>query len=353
MLRKVQIADPGSVMRRYPHQLSGGMQQRVVIAMALASNPSLLILDEPTTGLDATVEAEVLELIAGLRRELGTSVLFISHNLAVVSMLCDRVGVLYAGRLIEEGRRPRVFVEPRHPYTIGLLRCIPAARRRKGSGAALYDPRPPSEHPDAYLRAASLRIDAGLPRTSAGGQSRLSRAVARASRSRCHFYERAADLLGEPSEPGTIAGVVPGQAPLVRAPERQQDVPPGRPECQGLAEVSIDVMPGETVGLVGESGSGKSTLARILLGLSILMQGSTDQLDGPARPRDRRARSTDDVRAIQIVFQNPDLALNRRFSVRRIIGRAVKKLARLAEGRSRSRRVARTERGCTARRALA
>jgi peptide/nickel transport system ATP-binding protein len=115
MLAKVQISDPERVLRRYPHQLSGGMQQRVVIAMALASDPTLLILDEPTTGLDATVEAEVLDLVANLRTELGTSVLFISHNLGVIAKMCERVGVLYAGRIVEEGPAQAIFEAPRHP----------------------------------------------------------------------------------------------------------------------------------------------------------------------------------------------------------------------------------------------
>src|SRR6201997_5256531 len=125
MLRKVQISDPGRVMRRYPHEWSGGMAQRVVIAMALAASPSLLILDEPTTALDATVEAEVLDLVAGLRQEFDTSVLFISHNLAVIAKMCDRVGVLYAGSMVEEGAAGTVFKKPAHPYTVGLLRSVP------------------------------------------------------------------------------------------------------------------------------------------------------------------------------------------------------------------------------------
>src|SRR6202522_426775 len=131
MLRKVQISDPGRVMQRYPHELSGGMAQRVVIAMALAASPSLLILDEPTTALDATVEAEVLDLVAALRQEYSTSVLFISHNLAVIAKMCDRVGVLYAGELVEQGPAGAVFADPRHPYTVGLLRCIPRRGQRK------------------------------------------------------------------------------------------------------------------------------------------------------------------------------------------------------------------------------
>ena len=125
MLDKVRISNPAGVMNRYPHQLSGGMLQRVVIAMALASEPALLILDEPTTALDATVEAEVLDLISALRPEFGTSLLFISHNLGVIAKMCDRVGVLYAGELVEEGPAREVFNSPRHPYTVGLLRCIP------------------------------------------------------------------------------------------------------------------------------------------------------------------------------------------------------------------------------------
>src|SRR5439155_4069500 len=133
-LRRVQIADVGSVMKRYPHQLSGGMQQRVVIAMALAKDPALLILDEPTTGLDATVEAEVLDLIAQLQAELHTSVLFISHNLGVIGKMCERVGVLYAGRLVEEGPVDVILQDPRHPYTVGLIRCIPRGGVRKDRG---------------------------------------------------------------------------------------------------------------------------------------------------------------------------------------------------------------------------
>ena len=158
MLRKVQIPDPGQVMNRYPHQLSGGMAQRVIIAMALAAEPSLLILDEPTTALDATVEAEVLDLVAGLRADMATSVLFISHNLAVIAQMCDRVGVLYAGELVEEGPASVVFDQPSHPYTVGLLRCIPRRGQRKDHGRldAIpgFQPRPRPGHHRLHLRRA-------------------------------------------------------------------------------------------------------------------------------------------------------------------------------------------------------
>jgi len=134
LLGMVQIADPGRVLRSYPHQLSGGMLQRIMIAMALASQPSLLILDEPTTALDATVEAEVLDLVSSLRQRFQTSVLFISHNLAVIAKMCDRVGVMYAGELVEQGPAQEIFDNPRHPYTVGLLRCVPRGGQRKDHG---------------------------------------------------------------------------------------------------------------------------------------------------------------------------------------------------------------------------
>ena len=166
-LIRVRISDPGAVMRRYPHQLSGGMQQRVVIAMALAVEPALLILDEPTTGLDATVEAEVLDLVAALRREISTSLLFISHNLGVIARMCDRVGVLYAGEMVEEGPALEVFNQPRHPYTVGLLRCLPRRGRLKDDGMLGHHSRIPARPRLDARRLHIRRRAAGSPRTAA------------------------------------------------------------------------------------------------------------------------------------------------------------------------------------------
>jgi len=131
MLREVKLSDPEAVMARYPHQLSGGQQQRIVIAMALIAEPALLVMDEPTTGLDVTVEAAVLDLVRELRRRRRTAILFISHNLGTVVRVCDRIGVMYRGELVEEGSIRQIFTDPRHPYTRGLLDCLPVLGRDK------------------------------------------------------------------------------------------------------------------------------------------------------------------------------------------------------------------------------
>lgn len=324
MLKMVRIADPGSVMHRYPHQLSGGMQQRVAIAMALASDPTMLILDEPTTGLDATVEAEVLDLITDLRRELGTSILFISHNLAVVAKMCDRIGVLYAGTLVEEGPTREILGSPRHPYTAALLRCLPRGGQRKDHGrldtipgflpslGALMPGCPFAER----CALANERCQTEIPELrDAGG--RLVR---------CHYPDRAADL--PRSAPAEVAVPKPTMqtAPVLRVSNLSKTFGQGSHVIRAVADVSLSLQPGETLGLVGESGSGKTTLARMLLGLVSPDPGGTIELDGNALAASLDRRRAKDVKAVQIIFQNPDSALNRSHSVARIIGRALRKL---------------------------
>jgi peptide/nickel transport system ATP-binding protein len=328
MLEKVQISDPDGVMGRYPHQLSGGMNQRVVIAMALAKDPSLLILDEPTTGLDATVEAEVLDLVAALRQEFTTSVLFISHNLDVILRMCDRVGVLYAGRIVEQGPASEVFDNPRHPYTVGLLRCIPRAGARKDRGKLDTIP--------GFLPP----LGATLPGCVFAERCALAEDICRTEEprlldvggehaSRCHFHDRAQEL---PRDTAPVA--IPlarhqhegERLPVIRTRNVRKTFYQDGHDVRAVEDITFSLAPGETLGLVGESGSGKTTLARLLLGITEPDEGSLVELDGTPVASSINNREREQVRALQIVFQNPDAALNRRFSIRRIIGRALSRL---------------------------
>jgi peptide/nickel transport system ATP-binding protein len=328
-LGKVQIADPASVMARYPHQLSGGMQQRVVIAMALANDPSLLILDEPTTSLDATIEAEVLDLIQHLQSEFRTSVMFISHNLGVISKMCERVGVLYAGRLVEEGPVQTVLNDPHHPYTVGLLRCVPRGGVRKDRGRLDTIP--------GFMAS----LDEDLPACVFADRCALAQDICRTDEpafhritadhfSRCHFHEKAKDLPRViPIELGQPLKVDRTSTPLLKVTDLAKLFTQHGHTIHALEGVSASIWPGETLGLVGESGSGKTTFAQTLLGLNSPTRG-TVELDGrPLAPR-LFQRTQNDVRVLQIVFQNPDSALNRRHSVRRILRRSLKKLAGLS-----------------------
>jgi peptide/nickel transport system ATP-binding protein len=324
-LERVQIADPGSVLARYPHQLSGGMQQRVVIAMALAKDPALLILDEPTTGLDATVEAEVLDLVANLQEELHTSVLFISHNLGVISKMCSRVGVLYAGRLVEEGPVETVLHDPRHPYTVGLLRCIPRGGVRKDHGR--LDTIPgflPSLGAD--IRGCVFASRCALADERCGTEEPPLETISAGHESRCWHHDRARDLPREDAADIDLPAVERSSSPLVELEELTKVFTQRGHEVHALTDVSAAIWPGETLGLVGESGSGKTTLARTLLGIVAPTNGAA-LLEGSELPQRYQKRSREQLRALQIVFQNPDSALNRRHSVRRILLRSLKKLA--------------------------
>jgi len=337
ILRRVQIADPRRVMDRYPHQLSGGMAQRVVIAMAIAAEPSLLILDEPTTALDATVEAEVLDLIAGLRAELNASVLFISHNLAVIAKMCDRVGVLYAGELVEEGPASQLFEQPRHPYTVGLLRCIPRLGQRKDHGRLDsipgFLPQPDNALPGCIFAPrcpiAEERCRERPPPAFVTGPQRTSR---------CYRHEDTADIpRNTPVDIELRSAQGPAKDPVITIRSLSKTFASRGESVQALRGVNFAIQRGETLGLVGESGSGKTTLARILLGLLPPDSSAQLELDGTALGTVVGSRGRPQLKAMQIVFQNPDSALNRRHTVRQLISRPLTKLAGLSGAHLRER----------------
>jgi len=332
-LADVQIAEPEQVLSRYPHQLSGGMLQRVLIGMAVASRPQLLILDEPTTALDATVEAEVLEMIAALREQLGMTLLLISHNLGIVARMCDRVGVLYAGELAELGTAEEVLRSPQHPYTAGLLRAIPSRQAFTG-GRRVPLATIPGAPPEPGQAPAGCAFAPRCPLAQARCQEEPPPLyeLAGGRLSRCHFHEQVegAFTAADRSRADAVAAVVDGAdldaQPLLRARHLSKTFTVGGRSVRALADVDLDLWPGETVGLVGESGSGKTTLARVLAGLTAPATGAELELDGHALAPLSGRRGRDDRRALQLIFQNPDAALNRRHSVTRMLSRSLAKL---------------------------
>jgi peptide/nickel transport system ATP-binding protein len=321
-LAGMRIADPDRALRAYPHQLSGGMQQRVVIAMALAKKPKLLVLDEPTTGLDATVEADIMSLIDERRRALGTAVLLISHNLRLVGRIADRIGVLYAGMLVEEGPAARVLAHPRHPYTEALLRCLPTGGLRKSDAALKTIPGtlpPPGARPPACVFAP--RCQSAQPKCHTESPAWHGEDAHRAL---CHF-----DPPFDTRESSEAARApTPTTAPILLQVSGLAKTYPG--PVRAVRDAAFTVRAGETLGLIGESGSGKTTLARMLLGLIAPDAGATILLDGQALSVTLRARTRTDRRALQIIFQNPDSALNRAQTVRTILSRPLARLAQIA-----------------------
>jgi len=324
-LKRVQIADPDGVAQRYPHQLSGGMQQRVVIAIALASNPKLLVLDEPTTGLDATVEASVLDLVRGLQAEMNAAVLLIAHNLGVIRTMCDRVGVMYAGKIVEEGDAKTVFEDPQHPYTLGLLRSLPRRGIRKSQRAL------------STIPGNLPQIGTDLPTCVFVDRCPIATELCRTNEppivevgpgrwTRCHHRDR----LGEIIEPPAVVGqdTVHGEQ-VLSMDEVSKTFHQSGHDVPALVKVDLRLYDGETLGLVGESGSGKSTLARTILGIERPDPGSSLELDEHALAPVSTERPTDDKRSIQMVFQNPDSALNRGWTARHILQRSVSKLTGL------------------------
>lgn len=327
-LDKVQISDPSSVMNRFAHQLSGGMQQRVVIAMALACDPKLLILDEPTTGLDVTVEAEVLELIRNIRHEYGTSVLFISHNLAVVRSICDRVGVLYSGKLVEEGIAHEVFDTPMHPYTVGLLQCLPAHGLRKDSQRLAtipgFLPQLGASLPTCvFVDRCSIADDKCrmiAPEWRTSGQSSV----------RCHHIDKVSNASPTQMFKNSLVEINRSGQPILELRNISKTFHQGSISFKAINDISLSLYAGETIGLVGESGSGKTTLAHTILGLHAPDTGGNIYCDGVELLPGKRRRTLEQIRSVQIVFQNPDSALNRRRSVRKIVSRTLKHLAKIS-----------------------
>ena len=286
MLELVRIPEAKQILKRYPHQLSGGMRQRVMIAMALSCKPSLLIADEPTTALDVTIQAQILQLIRQLQEEMGMAVIFITHDMGVVAEVADRVLVMYHGEAVEEGTCEQIFHNPRHPYTQSLLAAVP----RLGSMRGTDEPAP----------FPLLRITD--PEAEQLGTADMDETPASAP---------------EPAAPAP--SVSDGPVLSVDKLITRFDVETGfwgkvKRRVHAVEQVSFNLYPGETLGLVGESGCGKSTIGRSLIGLETPRSGSIvfngQELTQVSGPRLQKLR-----RNIQYVFQDPYAALDPRLTV--------------------------------------
>jgi len=330
MMREVALPDDRGFLRRYPHELSGGQQQRVGLAMAFANRPSLIVLDEPTTGLDVTTQAHVLSTVRELATLHNVAALYVSHDLAVVAAIAKRVAVMYAGRIVELGTAEELFSAAGHPYTRRLIGAIPrltGGRTLVGIPGHAASPghRPPG---CAFAPRCSLRIercDEEIPALRPVGPDHGVRCI-RAEEVLATEQRR----VGDPIE--LAAAAEPGAA------LRLENVIASYGQLEIVHSVSLQVAAHECLALVGESGSGKTTIARAIAGLHHNWTGKISLGDEPLHASARR-RSSETRRRIQYIFQNPYGSLNPRKSVGEIIEQPLRVFG-TASGREASRRVA-------------
>ncbi|MBA2342585.1 MAG: ABC transporter ATP-binding protein, partial [Thermoleophilaceae bacterium] len=325
LIAHVRLPDPKRTARKYPHQLSGGQQQRVVIAMALACDPQLIVLDEPTTGLDVTTQAQILDLLRRLRAELGMAMVYVTHNLGVVAAVCDRVGVMYAGELVEDAPVRELFSQPRHPYTRGLIDAVPSiAAPHRSREIVLRGLLKRSELPKGCRFAP--RCD--FAEEACFEQRQVLLPVAAAHEVACRRVEDVERLTAGHALPTSYVPLAAaGNDSLLDVAEisitydRQWRFPASsRERLVVVRDVTFDLRARETFSLVGESGSGKSTIARTVGGLLRPLSGQLTfegrDLAGTVESRTKEVR-----RQIQLVLQNPDASLNPRQRVHQIVGR--------------------------------
>ena len=332
VVEDVRLSDPERILNSYPHQLSGGQQQRIVIAMALMSKPSLLILDEPTTALDVTIEAGIVDLVKGLGEKYGTSMLFISHNLGLVLETCNDICVMYSGEAIEAGLIEKVFERMRHPYTQALFRSIPLPGADKNARPLVTIPGNfplPHERPNGcnfgprcnYYDAETCGQNEISMLSLADDQNHSSRCaridqidwlnppVAAADRQSTQIGDVVliVDKLQKYYEVAASALFGGGEKRVVKANE----------------SISFEARESETLAIVGESGCGKSTLAKVLLGLEEASAGTATLLGKDIQSTLIHDRGVESVSSIQMVFQNPFDTLNPSMTVGRQIIRAL------------------------------
>ncbi len=324
LLARVRLAAPSELVARYPHELSGGQQQRVAIAMALAGEPEALLLDEPTTGLDVTTQAHVLELLRDLAADTGMAMVYVSHDLGAIARVCARIAVMYAGEIVAEGTARQVLRTPAHPYASGLIAAIPVLRAPRLPRP--LEGRPPAPGaagpgcafaPRCALAEAACRTNPiGLVPAPGGGHVRCRRAE-----EAIHLPLRNEGPLRTPHDDNAATSLLRLDDITVRyaRPSLWQQITGQHPSAPPVVDgIALDLRPGETIGLVGESGSGKSTILKTIAGLIAPLRGTTSLTGTTLAPRVAQ-RPVGALRSVQLIFQNPDESLNPRQTIATIL----------------------------------
>ncbi len=331
VLREASLDATPDLLRRYPHQLSGGQQQRVGLAMAFACRPALIVLDEPTTGLDVSTQRRVLDTIRQLCGGYGVAAVYVSHDLAVLSELADEVAVMYAGRIVEAGPAAGLFAGPRHPYTRGLLAAVPEPGRDQPPAGIPGQQPPPGRRGPGCAFAARCELVLEQCRQHEPELLTLSGGTGPEHSPAAHTVRcwRAAELTeapASPPRPGIAAGG-PRPAALLSVrgvSARYRGVP-------ALSGIDLDLSAPGCVAVVGESGSGKTTLARCIVGLQQDWTGEVT-LRGVPLARAARHRPKQALQQIQYVFQNPYTSLNPRKTVGQIVAEPLQRFLGLPRG---------------------
>lgn len=331
LLTQVRLPDPEALVTRYPHELSGGQQQRVAIAMALAGEPDALLLDEPTTGLDVTTQAHILELLRHLARERNMAMLYVSHDLGAISRVCDRVVVMYAGEIVLKGSTRQVLLAPRHPYAHSLLASIP--RLNQTSLPISLDGRPPM--PDETISGCAFADRCALVDDKCRSTSPPLTRISSGEDVRCFKSDKIDQMPTANKKPTRQSNLTSDKAGQVlslndlaisyaKTDFLKNLFSSKSPTPATVEGINISIKKGETLGLVGESGSGKSTILKTIAGLispkdgTITLHGETKLT---AKVEDRPALN---LRQIQMIFQNPDDSLNPRHTVAQILAQPLR-----------------------------
>jgi peptide/nickel transport system ATP-binding protein len=340
MLKRVNMPDVENVMTRYSHQISGGQQQRIVIAMAMLNNPALLIMDEPTTALDVTVEAAVLDLLEELKQDFNAANIFITHNLGVVARVSDYLCVMYAGQMVESGPLVEIFRNPRHPYTMGLMACVP--RLGDSKLESLLQPirgrvPPPAERSKTecifaprcdYVTEDCRKARPEFTQITPEHMARCIYALEIEDRARTKKRRKVQEQSPQQTE-APKEDLLSFENLKVYYPQESNSVVSlfGMGEkkyVKAVDDVSVRIAKGRTLGVVGESGCGKSTLVKGIIGLEAVTDGTVEFMGFDAT-RPVSVRDTKLIQEMQMVFQNPDSTLNPSYSVGFQIARPIKR----------------------------